>query len=121
MLAIMGENYLSTTIAANFQSLMSSASSSAFFILAVMNCNSFNIKCKSLCVHPPIEWCSSTVFGLLKLKGHVKYCNRMFGVIHSINTLLINSNLSNIIQKMESPASMILSLTEELAPILQSY
>lgn len=56
----------STTIAANFQSLIRSASSSRFFMRPVMNWSSFRIKCKSLCEHPLIE-CSSTVVGRLKL------------------------------------------------------
>lgn len=41
---------LSTTMAANFQSLMTSASSSARFIRAVMNCSSLRMFCSSLCV-----------------------------------------------------------------------
>lgn len=57
--------YLSTTIAANFQSLISSASSSAFLIRFVINSNSFNIKCRSLWLQ--VGWCSSTVFGRPKL------------------------------------------------------
>lgn len=56
----------STTIAANFQSLIKSASSSRFFMRPVMNCSSFRIKCRSLCEHPLIE-CSSTVVGRLNL------------------------------------------------------
>lgn len=56
----------STTIAANFQSLIKSCSSSRFFIRPVMNCNSFRIKCRSLCEQPPIEL-SSTVVGRLNL------------------------------------------------------
>lgn len=41
---------LSTTMAANFQSLMTSASSSAFFIRLVMNCSSRKMFCSSRCV-----------------------------------------------------------------------
>lgn len=55
--------YRSTTIAANFQSLINSASSSALRMRAVMNCNSFRIKCKSLWLQPIMLWCSSTVVG----------------------------------------------------------
>ena len=47
MVKIMRQN-LSTTIAANFQSLMSSASSSAFLILPVMNWSSLSMACISL-------------------------------------------------------------------------
>lgn len=57
----------STTIAANFQSLIKSCSSSRFFMRPVMNCSSFRIKCRSLCEHPLIE-CSSTVVGRLNLE-----------------------------------------------------
>lgn len=39
----------STTMAANFQSLMTSASSSAFRIRAVMNCSSLRMSCRSRC------------------------------------------------------------------------
>uniref|UniRef100_A0A2M4D6R6 Putative secreted protein n=1 Tax=Anopheles darlingi TaxID=43151 RepID=A0A2M4D6R6_ANODA len=57
---------LSTTIAANFQSLMSSASSSAFRMRLVMNCSSFSMWCKSLCVQPVLVFCSSTVVRRVK-------------------------------------------------------
>lgn len=59
--------YLSTTIAANFQSLINSASSSALRMRAVINCNSLRIKCKSLWLQPITVWCSSTVVGRPKL------------------------------------------------------
>lgn len=61
--------YLSTTMAANFQSLMSSASSSAFFILPVMNCTSLRMLWSSRWVldsGSALLW-SSTVAGLMKL------------------------------------------------------
>lgn len=57
---------LSITIAANFQSLMTSSFSSAFFIRLVMNCNSFRIVRSSSCM--PVRGneadVSSTVAGL---------------------------------------------------------
>lgn len=59
--------HLSTTIAANFQSLIKSASSSALRMRAVINCNSLRIKCRSLWLQPIAVWCSSTVVGRPKL------------------------------------------------------
>lgn len=49
MVKMMRQNR-STTIAANFQSLITSASSSAFFMRFVINCNSRRIFCRSRCV-----------------------------------------------------------------------
>lgn len=58
--------YLSTTMAANFQSLMISSPSSAFFMRSVMNRNSLRIVCSSSCI--PLRGndadVSSTVAGL---------------------------------------------------------
>lgn len=68
-LAQEANTYLSTTIAANFQSLIISASSSAFLIRAVINCNSLSMWWRSLCWQPDIEWCSSSVEGREKLKN----------------------------------------------------
>lgn len=53
----------STTIAANFQSLITSASSSAFFIRLVMNCSSRNMFCRSRCVPELGMAASSMVVG----------------------------------------------------------
>lgn len=53
----------STTIAANFQSLITSASSSAFFIRFVMNCNSRRIIRRSRCVPELGTAASSMVVG----------------------------------------------------------
>jgi hypothetical protein len=54
-------------MAANFQSLMTSSSSSAFFMRLVMNCNSLRIVWSSLCM--PLRGndaeVSSTVAGLV--------------------------------------------------------
>lgn len=60
-------SYLSTTIAANFQSPINSASSSALRIRAVINCNSLRIRWRSLWLQPMAVWCSSTVVGRPKL------------------------------------------------------
>lgn len=53
----------STTIAANFQSLMTSASSSAFRIRAVMNCSSLRMSCSSRCTPLGGSAVSSMVVG----------------------------------------------------------
>lgn len=68
MVKIMRQNR-STTIAANFQSLITSASSSAFFMRLVMNCNSRKMFCRSRCPADPGIAVSSIVVGCLMKPG----------------------------------------------------
>lgn len=90
--------YLSMTIAANFQSLIKSASSSDRFIRFVINCNSLNIKCRSLWLHAVL--CSSTVVGRPKLlQIRKRFWNYYFVVVDVFLMFCFGSLVFTILTK----------------------